>query len=149
MEPEDEQKGQKRRVAVMEIARTGSNPFYVEQSTGRVLFDAEMLARAEYQELLRTLYTHYQRGGHEPLPFELFPVREVPEELLLELVNGDVRTFANLSASNKLMKARLKPLTARFVCERWPDVALLLAVACDLIQPHSTARAPEHRFPRG
>ncbi len=137
MEPE--KKSNKRGLDVADDAddvamavRTSRNPFYVQRSTGLVLFDAHALSQPEHQALLRALYEHYQRGGSAPLPFEIFPLRQVPEELLLQLVNGDVRTFLNLSSSTPLMKARLKPLTARFVCETWPDVALVLAMACDL-----------------
>lgn len=127
MEPE--RKSRKRRV---DDVRTEGNPFRIDPTTNIVTVDPELIAQPQYQALLHALHEHYQRGTAVPLPFNFFPVREVPEELLLQLVNGDVRTFVSLSNSSLLMKARLKPLTARFVCEVWPDVTLLLAMACDL-----------------
>ncbi len=132
MEPEP--KGRKRRVDDTELVpRAAHNPFYLRPDTNVVVVDTEMIARPEYQALLHALYEHYQRGSAIPLPFSIFPVQDLPEEqLLLNLANGDARTFINLLNSTTMMQARMKPLTARFVCQTWPDVALLLAMACDL-----------------
>jgi hypothetical protein len=106
------ERAQKRRV---EVARTEpGNPFY-ELPGGEIGFDPVELARPEYQDLLRALHERYKRGTtREPLPFDIFPVRQLPEELLLHLVGGDVRTFVRLAG-----------------CQVWPDVALLLSVAVD------------------
>ena len=122
----------RRRDAGESSSGSANNPFFIQKSTGLVSFDPVKLSQPEYQELLRALYEHYERGAARPLPFNMFPVKQVPQELLLKLVGGDVRTFINLAASDPVMAARLKPLAAQFVCEIWPDVALLLHMACDL-----------------
>jgi hypothetical protein len=120
MEPEP--KGRKRRVDdTALVPRAAHNPFYLRPDTNVVVVDTEMIARPEYQALLHALYEHYQRGAAVPLPFSIFPVQDLPEEqLLLNLANGDARTFINLLNSTTMMQARMKPLTARFVCQTWP-----------------------------
>lgn len=123
--------------------RRADNPFYIESGTGRVRVDLRVLEAPQNQELLRALFEHFQRGSNATLPFEVFPVRQVPEDLLLQLVDGDVRTFVRLAGSDPQMRARLLPLTPRFVCQVWPDVALLLSLACDVNLMHQLTELNE------
>ena len=128
---EIEPRGRKRRQQQEEEARRGARNPVRRDARGHYEVDQQEIARPEYQELLEALYTHYERGARTPLPFEIFPVREVPGELLMQLVGGDVHTFIALMGSDPVMRQQLMPLVPQMVRMHYADVVLLIAMACD------------------
>ena len=127
---EIEPRGRKRRQQEEEARRGARNPVR-RDARGHYEVDQQEIARPEYQELLEALYTHYERGARAPLPYEIFPVREVPRELLIDLVGGDVHTYIALMGSDPEMRKQLMPLAPQMVRLNYADVVLLIAMACD------------------
>ena len=64
------------------------------------------------------------------MQFDVFPVRGVPQELLLD-GGGDVQTFVALMRADPAMRRTLLPLTPEMVKLVYPEPVLVMAMACE------------------
>ena len=125
---EIETRGRKRRGE--EESRAGPNPVR-RDADGRYYIEERDQARPEVQEALEALHRHWERGERVTMQFDVFPVRGVPQELLLDLVGGDVQTFVALMRADPAMRKTLLPLTPEMVKLVYPEAVLVMAMACE------------------